>query len=149
MPNPVLSGPWSSGDIEAFLKQTVIPIRISAISSKGWPTIVSLWFIFEDGCLKCASKETSRIIQLFENNPRCGFEVSGEEPPYFGVRGQGTVTLDRNLGPKLLPSLIDRYVDQEKTSFRRWLLLGKTEEVGIIINPKRFMSWDYRARMQS
>ena len=149
MPNPALSGPWASEEIEAFLKQTPIPIRISAISPQGWPTIVSLWFIFERGRLKCASKKSSRIIQLFEHNPRCGFEISVEKPPYFGVRGQGTVTLDLNLGPKLLPRLIDRYVDQDKKSFRRWLLLSKTEEIGIIINPKRFMSWDYRARMQS
>ena len=149
MPNPALSGPWASEEIEAFLKQTPIPIRISAISPQGWPSIVSLWFIFERGRLKCASKKTSRIIQLFEHNPRCGFEISVENPPYFGVRGQGTVTLDLNLGPKLLPRLIDRYVDQDKKSFRRWLLLSKTEEIGIIINPKRFMSWDYRARMQS
>ncbi len=149
MSKPILSGPWSSQEIEGFLKHAAIPIRISAISPPGWPTIVSLWFIFEDGCLKCASKDTSRIIQLLRHNPRCGFEISYENPPYFGVRGQGSVTLDANLGPELLPRLIDRFVDKEKTSFRSWLMLRKTEEVGIIIEPKRFMSWDYRARMQS
>ncbi|MEC8773508.1 MAG: pyridoxamine 5'-phosphate oxidase family protein, partial [Pseudomonadota bacterium] len=65
----------------------------------------------------------------------------------FGVRGQGKVTLDPKLGPKLLPKLIERYVGPEDSCFRRWLLAQSTEEVAIIINPIRVMSWDYRKRM--
>lgn len=147
MPNPKMSGPWAEPECEAYLRQAVIPLRISAVSSAGWPTIASLWFVFEEGTLRCASKGSSRIVQLLRAEPRCGFEVAGEEPPYFGVRGQGVVELDENLGPALLPRLVDRYVGSEATDFRRWLLSRTEDEVAIIIKPVRFFSWDYRKRM--
>jgi hypothetical protein len=132
-----------------FLHQALIPVRLSAISPSGWPTVVSLWFIYEDGVLKCASKPSARITELLRENPKCGFEIAGETPPYHGVRGQGLATLDHKSGPTLLPRLIDRYIGPNITPFRRWLLIGQAEEVGIIILPIRLMSWDYRKRMQS
>mgnify|MGYP005651316543 FL=1 len=144
-----LSGPWALSDVEVFLHQALIPVRLSAISPSGWPTVVSLWFIYEDGVLKCASKPSARITELLRENPKCGFEIAGETPPYHGVRGQGLATLDHKSGPTLLPRLIDRYIGPDITPFRRWLLIGQAEEVGIIIRPIRLMSWDYRKRMQS
>jgi hypothetical protein len=148
LPNPKLNGPWSLAEIETFLHSTVIPVRLSAVSSAGWPTVVSLWFAYEAGTLRCASKRSAKVVRLLRSNPRCGFEIARETPPYFGVRGQGTVELDEGLGPKLLPNLVDRYVGSEETSFRRWLLARTDAEVAIVINPIRFMSWDYRKRMQ-
>ena len=147
MPNPTLNGPWSHAEYEAYLRDTVIPLKLSAVSSAGWPTIASLWFQYDDGVIRCASKTSARIVQLLRADPRCAFEVSGETPPYFGIRGQGRVELDAYRGPKLLPGLVDRYVGPEETSFRRWLLAGSAEEVAIVIHPLRVMSWDYRARM--
>jgi len=143
-----LSGPWSLSDVELFLHQALIPVRLSAISPSGWPTVVSLWFIYEDGVLKCATKPSARITKLLRENPKCGFEIAGETPPYHGVRGQGLATLDHKLGPNLLPRLIDRYIGPDITPFRRWLLIGQEEEVAIVIRPTRLMSWDYRKRMQ-
>ena len=147
MPNPKLSGPWDESTFETYLRETALPIRLSVVSSSGWPTIVSLWFVYDEGAIRCASKKSARIVKLLEKNTKCAFEVSGETPPYFGVRGQGKVTLDPKLGPKLLPKLIERYVGPEDSCFRRWLLAQSTEEVAIIINPIRVMSWDYRKRM--
>ena len=147
MPNPKLSGPWDESTYATYLRETALPIRLSVVSSSGWPTIVSLWFVYDEGAIHCASKKSARIVELLEENPKCAFEVSGETPPYFGVRGQGKVTLEPKLGPKLLPKLIERYVGPEDSCFRRWLLAQSTEEVAIIINPIRVMSWDYRKRM--
>jgi len=147
LPNPTLTGPWNIAAYEAYLRETVIPLRLSVVSAAGWPTIASLWFVYEEGTIRCASKKSARIVRLLEANPKCAFEVSGETPPYFGVRGQGTVTLDPDLGPELLPRLIDRYVGPAESSFRRWLLDQSAEEVAIVIDPVRVMSWDYRKRM--
>lgn len=148
MPDPKLSGPWAQSDVEAFLHQALIPVRLSAISSSGWPTVVSLWFLYEGGVLKCASKPNARITELLRANPKCGFEVAGETPPYYGIRGQGLATLDLKSGPGLLPRLIDRYIGPDITPFRRWLMAAQDEEVAIVIRPTRLMSWDYRKRMQ-
>jgi nitroimidazol reductase NimA-like FMN-containing flavoprotein (pyridoxamine 5'-phosphate oxidase superfamily) len=91
---PFLSGPWSRADIGEFLRQSIIPLRLSAISAAGWPVIVSLWYLYEDGVIRCASRRHARIISLLEENPRCAFEIAGEAPPYFGIRGQGMASID-------------------------------------------------------
>ena len=142
-----LNGPWTFTEIEAYLFQSLLPIRLSAISAGGWPNVVSLWFIYQDGFLKCVSKPNSHIINCLKSNPRCGFEIAGESPPYFGVRGQANATLDSGQGPSLLPDLIDRYLGGDDTSFRRWLLAEKNQEIAILLKPRGFMSWDYRQRM--
>ena len=142
-----VTGPWSAAEIERHLAATVIPIRLACVAPSGWPVSLSLWFLYQDGALFCASRSGARVVRILESAPRCGFEVAGETPPYHGVRGQGVATLDRDAGPALLPRLIDRYLGPDETPFRRWLLRDAADEVAIRITPKRMMSWDYRRRM--
>jgi hypothetical protein len=143
----LLSGPWSQVEIGEFLRQSIVPLRLSAISPAGWPVIVSLWYLYEEGVIRCASRRHARIISLLEKNPRCAFEIAGEAPPYFGVRGQGMASIDPDGAPELLTNLVNRYLGTEETPFRRWLLAGAMNETSITIRPIRFMSWDYRDRM--
>ena len=149
MKEPKRSGPWSSAQVEDYLAKTIIPIRLSAISEAGWPVVVSMWFLPEQGAILCAARKTAKIVEILEHNARCGFEISGDRPPYFGVRGQAHVTLDREMGPALLVRLINRYLGPEETPFRRWLLQDADDETAIIIHPVRVMSWDYRGRMRT
>ena len=142
-----ITGPWSMPDIETFFAQAAIPMRLSVISKAGWPVVLSLWFLFEDGVLKCTSRGHSKVILFLRSNPRCGLEIAGESPPYHGVRGQGAATISKEGGAALLERLADRYIGQVETPFRKWLLAGAEEEVAITITPIRLMSWDYRNRM--
>jgi len=142
-----LTGPWSIGEIEAYLKDASIPIRLSAISPSGWPVVVSLWYDFDAEMLWCASQRNARIIKLLDANPRCGFEIASEQPPYFGVRGQGLAEVDDSAGSDVLRRLADRYLGADNTPFRRWLLARDDKEVAIAIRPVRLMSWDYQDRM--
>lgn len=147
MTQTVWSGPWSAGEAGTYLAGAVIPIRLSAISAAGWPVVLSLWFLYEDGVFHCASRSHARIVALLDANPRCGFEVAGETPPYCGVRGQGLASLDRDSGKAVLARLADRYLGSEDTPFRRRLMQGAQDEVALTIRPTRMMSWDYRKRM--
>jgi len=142
-----LSGPWTLPEIEVYLDDVVIPLRLAAISSNGWPVIVSLWFKYHDGTFYCASKKHSRIVELLKNNHQCGFEIAAEKPPYFGVRGQGVARLDIQGGKQWLERLTDRYLGNRNRPFRDWLMRGAADEVVIAIRPLRMMSWDYRKRM--
>ena len=83
-----ITGPWSMPDIETFFAQAAIPMRLSVISKAGWPVVLSLWFLFEDGVLKCASRGHSKVILFLQSNPRCGLEIAGESPRIMvcGVR---------------------------------------------------------------
>ena len=136
-------------DIEHFLARSIIPMRLSVMSKDGWPVVLSLWFLYEDGVFKCASRRQSKVITFLEDNPRCGLEIAGEAPPYHGVRGQGIATISEDGAAALLERLANRYLGTEDTPLRQWLLAGAHDEVAISISPFRFMSWDYRKRMSS
>ncbi|MEL0112097.1 MAG: hypothetical protein VW835_10235 [Rickettsiales bacterium] len=105
---PKFSGPWSPAEVQSYLEEAVIPIRVSAVSSVGWPSVVSLWFQYDGGLLYCACRRNARVVGLLRQNPRCAFEIAGETPPYFGVRGQGEAEIDGTQGAERLRGLIDR-----------------------------------------
>lgn len=144
-----ITGPWTQLEIESYLTATVVPIRLSVVNTAGWPVVISLWFILEDGKLLAASRSRSKIVEYLTANPRCGFEIARETPPYCGVRGCGIAELASDNDARLLRRLSDRYLGSEDTPFKRWLINGAHEETAISIAPKSWMSWDYRARMST
>ena len=88
------------------------------------------------------------LVKLLRASAKVGFEVSPNEPPYHGVRGQGTVTLHDEGAEEILESVIDRYLADSNNDLAKWLLSRKEEEVLIELQPQRFFSWDYRNRME-
>jgi nitroimidazol reductase NimA-like FMN-containing flavoprotein (pyridoxamine 5'-phosphate oxidase superfamily) len=142
-----LSGPWSIQTIETFLAATIIPVRLSVVGSEGTPIVASHWFIYENGVIRCATQQGSAIYKCLQSNGKCGFEISPDKAPYWGIRGQGTASLELDEDKKVLARLHDRYFGEKRSGFREWLLNRDTAEFAISINPSRFMSWDYSARM--
>lgn len=142
-----INGPWSRHTIDEYLSDTVVPMRLSVVSRAGWPLVISLWFLHEEGKLFAACRQNAKVIEHLAANPRCGFEIAPELPPYHGVRGYGVAELSADSEAGLLKRLVDRYLGPEETPFRRWLLDGSVEETAIAIRPERLTSWDYRERM--
>ncbi len=142
-----INGPMSLSDIEEHLKVTNLPLRLAANSPKGWPMVVSLWFIYDGGTLYCATKRQARIACSIAQSPRCAFEIARESAPYFGVRGQGVASISSENAHEMLKRLADRYVTKDKAQFKKWLLKSTEDEVIIKIRPVTFHSWDYRKRM--
>ncbi len=142
-----LSGPWNQEEIGTYLASTVVPMRLSVVNAGGWPIVISLWFIHEDGKLFAASRSSSKVVQYLAENTRCGFEIARETPPYCGVRGYGVAELSPDSDAQLLRRLSERYLGGEDTAFKRWLIEGAQDESAISISPRSWMSWDYRGRM--
>jgi hypothetical protein len=141
------SGPWSWNRIESYLRDTVVPARIACLSHTGWPIVLSLWYLCREGSLWCASRSDARVVRRLREDPRCAFEVAPNEPPYYGVRGQGRATIEAARGVEILRALIVRYFGSEDSELARWLLSRSDAEVAIRIEPIRIASWDYRKRM--
>ena len=141
------SGPWSVGEVEAYLTTTVIPIRLATNGSSGWPLVQSVWFLYDDAALWCATQSDAVLARRLRRDPRCAFEVAGDQPPYAGVRGTGTAELRHDGVEPLLRRLIDRYLDDTSSSLASWLLSRVDDEVAIRIGDLRVSSWDYGARM--
>lgn len=143
------SSAWSQPAVEQFLSDTVIPVRLAAVDADGVPIVMSLWFLFRDGAIWCATQQDARLVAMLRATPSVGFEIAGDQPPYFGVRGQGRVELSTADGGTTLESLIDRYLGDRESSLAQWLLARRDDEVAIRIRPEWITAWDYRERMQT
>jgi hypothetical protein len=145
-PIAVRSGPWTAGAIATFLDASVIPIRLATSGTK-FPLVQSLWFLHEADVLWCCTQAQSVLAARLRADGRCGFEVSGDDPPYRGVRGTGHATLDESSAGTMLPRLIARYVGAGQSPLADWLLSRIDSEVAVRIDGLTVTSWDYSARM--
>lgn len=142
-----LAGPWGEQQIDAFLKESTLPIRLSVVALDGYPRVISLWFKYASGNLYCVTHQSSKLARLLKDESRVGFEVSPDTPPYFGTRGQGTASVQPLGSNTTLEDLLMRYMGSLDSDFCRWLLSRRAEELLIKIAPLRFFTWDYRDRM--
>jgi len=143
----VRSGPWSSPAIETWLSQTVIPLRL-ATSGKQGPLVQSVWFVYDQGGLWCATQRDSVLAKRVVRDVNVGWEVSPDQPPYRGVRGSGVATVvdDAAQVSSVLDRLVERY-GQSGTTLAQWLLSRIDSEVALCISDLNITSWDYTPRM--
>ncbi|MFC4357630.1 pyridoxamine 5'-phosphate oxidase family protein [Halobium salinum] len=140
-------GPWSPEQVEQFLTETVVPLRLSCHAPSGYPWILSLWYRFEDGAFHCATKADADIVGMLESDDRVAFEVSTNDTPYRGVRGRGVASVTPDEEKQLLRGMLERYLGGTDSPLATHLLDPEREEVHIRIDPDRLVSWDYSGRM--
>lgn len=143
-----IKGPWDLSRIEHFLHDSRYPVRLACVGADGYPRVVSVWFRYLHGQLFCVSHRASALVSVLATNPRVGFEVGPNDPPYHGVRGRGDAELSEVGGGAMLESLLDRYLGGADSSLARWLLSRREDELLITITPRSWFSWDYRERMK-
>lgn len=139
-------GPWDRSQIEAFLDQAVIPIRIAS-AGRTSPLVQSLWFLREDDSLWCCTQREAVLTRRLTRDPQCGFEVSGDLPPYRGVRGSARAEIDPERAADVLPLLIQRYLGDEPSALADWLLSRLDREVAIRLHSLRVTTFDFTTRM--
>lgn len=144
-----IKGPWSETQIEQFLIESIFPLRLASIGADGFPRVVAIWFYYEQGKFFCVSHRDSQLVALLRANAKVGFDVSPNQPPYYGVRGQGIVTLLEEGAGDVLEQLLQRYLGAADSSLGKWLLSRKDDELIVCIEPQRIFSWDYRKRMSA
>jgi len=141
-------GAWSEDEVESFLHETTVPIRIATRRSDGslWP--VTVWYRYRDGVFECATQAGAALVTILRNEPGVGFDVSTNEVPYRGIRGSGVATVSRDGGSDVLRELVERYLGGTDSSLARYLLSDDRDEVRIRIDPREIYSWDYTERMR-
>ena len=78
--------------------------------------------------------------------PRCAFEVSGDSPPYSGVRGQGMAKLFNKDSHGILERLHDRFLGRQDTPFKQWLLKNSENEIRYFLKLKMYNNKDVLAK---
>ena len=142
------SSHWELNQIEAFLHECVIPVRLASINGEGKPLVCSLWFLYDDGAIWCATKASASVAGFLTQSSDCGFEIAPEAMPYRGVRGQGVVSILPDQGLPVLLRLIDRYLGSRDSGFAQWLIAQANDEVAIRIDPDWYTAWDFTKRME-
>ena len=140
----IASGPWDASQVEAFLASTVIPIRLAS-AGRTSPLVQSLWYLYDEGALWCCTRADAVLTRRLTSDARCGFEVSGDLPPYRGVRGTAKAEILPERAADMLPRLIQRYDAPE--SLADWLLSRLDREVAIHLHSLRVTSFDFTQRM--
>ena len=138
---------WSADEINQFLQNNPIPMRISCNGDNGFPLICSVWFAVHKNTLYCISHENAKLTKQLQANNRCAFEVATNSPPYMGVRGQARATLERENAKQLMIELNDRYLEGHNSSLSNWLLSRIEHECVIKLEPTWITAWDYTERM--
>lgn len=141
------SGPWSLTETERFLDDTTVPIRLGCRTPADRPWMLSLWYRFADGVFECATGADAAVVAYLEYDPTVSFEVSTNEPPYRGVRGNGTVSVTDDEDKALLRDLLERYLGGTDAPIADRLLSPDRKEVRLAITPDRLHTWDYSDRM--
>ena len=135
--------------LENYLKETKIPLRLAAQTPSGWPTVISLWYLFEDGCFFCATPRKAKIVSYVLAEPRCGLEVASDLPPYCGVRGPALAQIDENRGLEILEQLLYRYLGGIDNPLAQGLLNRTEPEAAIRLEPQNLYTWNFSKRMQN
>jgi len=142
-----LKGPWDKAQIDAFLYDSTFPLRLACVADDKFPRVVSVWYGYDGEYLRCVSHRSSQLVSWLQRCDRVGFELAPNEPPYYGVRGQGIATLDSDADGVVLAEMLQRYLGGAESTLGKWLLSRAEEEILITIKPVRLFSWDYRERM--
>ncbi len=133
--------------IEQYLKEIQIPLRLSCVSASGWPVVLSLWYLYEDGSLFCATPQATRVVAYLEGESRCAFEVASDLPPYCGVRSRAVASIEEDRGGEILERLLVRYLGGINNKLALQLLSRKQPEVAIRLKPQSYHTWNFSDRM--
>ena len=138
----------SIDQFEKYFEKTRIPLRLSCTTETGWPIVLSLWYLYRDGYLYCATKNTARVVAYLSSNLQCAFEIASDLPPYCGFRGQAIAEINPDMGADILLELIDRYLGDRTNPLARNLLKDLDSEVALVIKPVNLFEWDFSSRMR-
>jgi len=134
--------------MDQTISDTKIPIRIAFVKHDGSPSIISLWYEQIGDKIYCATKRTAKIVTYFQNNPKCGFEIATDKPPYKGTRGTGHVKIIESQGPEILKILIKKYLGDKESTLSKYLNDNLQAEVALEISPQNIFNYDYSKRMK-
>ena len=140
---------WDEKKIGDYLFHSKIPCRLASITSEDFPHVMSLWYLYQEGCIFCSVQRRTAIVNWLLNKPKCGFEIASDKQPYKGVRGRGSASLEIGQSNNILPLLINRYLGSCDSGLAQKLLARPETEVTIRITPTWLTSWDFTTRMSS
>lgn len=109
----------TESELQTFLDQPGILVRIATVDDDGMPRAVPTWFIHRDGEIFFTPRAASVFLGNLRRDPRVGLTIDEDPLPYRKVTVQGTTRLVHDVGEddvwrELYRQIAYRYVPAEE-----------------------------------
>ena len=142
---PALARPLTQHEIADLLAQAV-PAHLATLDPAGFPRVIPIWFLWEEGNFYLSSGPQSLHVQDLARDPRAGLCLAVEENPtetgyrpfrQIMVRGYASVQLDTDAS--WARKLIGKYIPGAAGVRRAKREAGKPHVV-IVLRPERMLT---------
>jgi nitroimidazol reductase NimA-like FMN-containing flavoprotein (pyridoxamine 5'-phosphate oxidase superfamily) len=123
-----------------------IPAHLSTLDPAGFPRILPIWFLWEDGGFYLSSGPESRHVRDLVRDPRAGLCIAVEEDqtqagyrPFRQIMVSGKAQILPDTNAAWSRKLIGKYIAGEAGVQRAKLETGKSHVV-IVLRPERFLT---------
>ena len=130
----------------ADLLDLAIPAHLATLDPAGFPRIIPIWFLWEDGSFYLSSGLQSRHVQDLARDPRAGLCITVEESqtetgyrPFRQIMVRGKASVQPDTNASWARKLIGKYIPGEAGVRRAKLEAGKPHVV-IVLRPERFLT---------
>ena len=142
---PAPAHPLTQHEIADMLAQAV-PAHLATLDPAGFPRVIPIWFLWEDGIFYLSSGPQSRHVQDLARDPRAGLCLAVEEGPtetgyrpFRQVMARGYAHVQLDTDANWARKLISKYIPGEAGVRRAELEAGKPHVV-IVLRPERVLT---------
>ena len=133
-------------EVDKFLLESRIPLKLGTIDQHGDPIIHPIWYHYDEGKFYLITASNSRKMQNASRHRIVYFCVDTETRPYKGVKGKGTLSTikDRERTVRMGERIISKYLGNSENPLGKYLIkrLKTGEEALVQITPHYFSVWD-------
>ena len=137
----------SYDEIQQFLANGKIPMRLATIGGDGGPVIYPVWYHYANDRLYLFSRKNTKKMEDIERDSTVYFSIDTETFPNKGVKGKGTARMisDPNEGVPLVERMLEKYLGDTKSSYPKAMIesVRKGSDVVVEIRPHYYTVWDY------
>lgn len=137
--------PLTSQEI-ADLTGLAIPAHLATLDPAGFPRVLPIWFLWEEGCFYLSSGPQSRHVQDLTRDPRAGLCITVEESqtetgyrPFRQIMVRGTADVLPDTNASWARKLIRKYIAGDAGKLRAEMEAEKPHVV-IVLRPEHFLT---------
>ena len=90
--------PLSSAELEAFLAEPGVLMRVATVDADGAPHVTPIWFVHEDGRIWFTPRAASGWLAHLRRDPRVALCIDEQPLPYRKVIVRGRAEVVHDLG---------------------------------------------------
>ena len=94
------SGPLSDDELEDFLTNYDWLIKIAVIKDDGWPYVVPVWYLWEDGAFWAVGRKRSEWVHDLIREPRCAICIEEREIPPAALSSEEFIVREEGSGTR-------------------------------------------------